>query len=141
MDEGKNKKSGELRFLLRGVLSWLLCSLVLLLIFSLIVSKSELSSGALGYISSCISFAAAFAAGFAACRGTESGIIYRALICAGVIIVLSLTLGYITGGHDIRPSGILSVVSFTLSGCLLGGVLSSAVKKSNKTKKIKPKRR
>ena len=118
----KGVLGGSLRVLLRSLLVWTACAAGLLLTASLILSKMGTGSAMLGYVSSAISFVCAVAAG-AYCKEQQgkNGLV-QSLILAGVLILLLLTLGFLIRGKDMDASGILSVVSFTAAGCLLGGL-------------------
>lgn len=124
----------DMRFLLRAVLAWLLSAAALLLLASLIVSKSSLGEGVMGYVSSAISFLAACFAGSAAARRGSRGGLYVGLVSAAALTVALLTVGFIIEGTGIQASAVLSVVSFTFSGCLVGSVfLRGRRTKSRKT--------
>lgn len=123
----------NLGFLLDALVSWLISALVLLLVASFMVNGSFIKAGSLGYISSALSFIAAIFAGMAATKNKENGKIYSALLAAVTIVVILLTIGFMINGADMEPSGVLSVVTFTFSGCLVG----SLIHLNRKTKGIK----
>lgn len=124
----------EPRTILSALAAWAISALILLCIASLILSKISLGEGAMGYVSSALSFLSAVFAGAAQGRAKSGGIIYPALLTAAVLVTALLTIGFIVEGADLQSSGVLSVVSFTFSGCLLGAVLSGG-KKSKSHKK------
>lgn len=136
MSETKSNYGGELKFILRGFIVWALSAIILLLVAAIIISKSSVSSGSIGYISSAMSFAAAFLAGILSSKGSKSGLIVKGLILSTALTIVLLTLGYLIGGDGMKSSGILSVVSFTFSGCLLGSVMSSFGKSNSSGKKF-----
>lgn len=119
----------EPRTILSALAAWAISALVLLCIASLVLSKISLGEG-----SSALSFLSAVFAGAALGRAKSGGIIYPALLTAAVLVTALLTIGFIVEGADLQSSGVLSVVSFTFSGCLLGAVLSGG-KKSKSHKK------
>ena len=107
-------------FILSAVLAWILSAALLLLISSILLNELGCNEQSLGYVSSLISFLAAVAAGVAAARKRKSGLLYTALITASVIVTALLTLGFLINGPDIEPSAIMSIISFSYSGCLVG---------------------
>lgn len=109
--------------LLSPVLAWFTTALVLLLIASALVCYAGLGEAALGYLSSFISFAAAASAGSRFTRTTGKPAVRSSLVLATVLTVLLLTVGYLIRGEDLDSSGVLSVVTFTYAGSLLGAVL------------------
>lgn len=113
-----------MRFLLSALLSWLVSAAVLLPAAALVLCKSNISSDCVGYISSALSLAAATFAGIAAAKRREEGKIYTALLTAATLITVLLTAGFLIKGSDMGSSGILSVITFTLSGCLIGAVFA-----------------
>ncbi len=136
MSETKSNHGGELKFILRGFIVWALSAIILLLVAAIIISKSSVSSGSIGYVSSAMSFTAAFLAGILSSKGSKSGLIVKGLILSAALTIVLLTLGYLIGGDGMKSSGILSVVSFTFSGCLLGSVMSSFGKSNSSGKKF-----
>ena len=141
MSECKAGGRGELRFLIRGILAWIITALTLLAAASIIFSSSYISSEFLGYFSSAISFFSALAAGLAACRRETKGLIYRALLTGAVITILLLSVGFAYEGQNLKPGGILSVVSFTLSGLLLGAVMSPLIFSPKNNSRFRKKRK
>ena len=112
----------DARFLLTAVTTWFAASLLCVLLCALIVQLSNAAAGTVGYISSALSFATAAAAGARAARVRGRGAVYTGLTSGVVIITLALTFGFIIAGQEIAADGVLSVVTFTLSGALVGSV-------------------
>ena len=127
----KNNITGglDMRFLFHGLLAWAVSALVLLPAAAFMISAAGINSGAAGYISSALSFMAALFAGRAAAAERQGGRLYSGLLCAAVLVTALLTLGFLIRGSEIEPSGILSVVSFSFAGCLVGAVFFSGRKK------------
>ena len=123
--------AGSLRPLLRAMGAWALAALVLLPLAALLLSRLPIGSAALGYWSSALSFLAAFFAGLTAGDRRREGSVPACLLAGLLLSIALLTLGILTGG-GLDPSGILSVVSFTFAGVLLGGVVASRGKGSGK---------
>jgi len=109
-------------FLLAALFTWLISSLLLLLIATVVLSEIGCSEQSLGYASSLITFLSAFAAGVSAVKKRKTGLIYTALLTATVLVTALLTLGFIIDGPALEPSAILSIISFTFSGCLTAAV-------------------
>lgn len=118
----KNIGAASLRLLLSALLVWLYWAAGLLLFSTLILSRVRTGSAMLGYISSAISFLCAAAAGAYASKRRESKNLTQTAILSGVLTLLLLTIGFLVRGRNMNASGILSVVSFTLTGCLIGGL-------------------
>lgn len=118
-------------FLLSAMVSWLLCAVLLLTLSSVILNELGCNEQALGYVSSSISFISAACAGAAASRKRKRGIIYTSLLTATVIVISVLTLGFLIDGPAIEPSAIMSIISFTYTGCLLGVYISKPSKTKN----------
>lgn len=129
----------DMRFLLYGGFAWGIGAAVLLPIASFICLKAGVSDGAMGYISSALSFVIAAIAGAVAARKSGGAILAGALT-AVVIIILLLTVGFIVKGADLSSGGVLSVVSFTLTGCVFGAFFFSGKERSSKKKRVNPKR-
>ena len=114
-----------LRMLGTALLRWGLAASALLVLASLVLAGSGTGSELLGYVSSAISFLAAVCAGTAVERN-EKGVFPKAVLTAGALIVALLTVGVLIGRSGVDASGVLSVVTFTISGVLLGAALAGA---------------
>ena len=114
--------AGEARTILSAMLVWAVSALVLLSVTALALTKLSAGEGAIGYISSALSFLTAVCAGASVGR-RSSGAIYPALLTAAVLTTALLTIGFIVEGASIQAAGVLSVVSFTFTGCAFGAVL------------------
>lgn len=121
----------EPRTILSALAAWALSALVLLCVASLILSKLSVGEAAIGYVSSALSFLSAVFAGTAVGRAKNGVVIYPAMLTAAVLVTALLTIGFIVEGSDLQASGVLSVVSFTFTGCLFGAVLSGGKKPKN----------
>lgn len=120
---GKRVKNlGSVRALLRAVLVWGACAFLLLALASLILTKASAGSEILGYCSSAISFICAAAAGFSASQQRRDMPLWQGALIAIILVILLLTLGFLVRGKNLNPSGIMSVVSFTFAGTLLGAL-------------------
>lgn len=109
-------------FLLAATFTWIISSLLLLLIATILLNEIGCSEQGFGYASSLITFLSAFAAGISAVKKRKTGLIYTALLTASVLVTALLTLGFIIDGPALEPSAILSIISFTFSGCLSAAV-------------------
>ena len=112
----------DIRFLLSGLLVWFVSALILMPAAALAAELAMCSERGLTYISSGLSFAAGLAAGAKAIRVRKKNAVFTALITGVCIIIIALTLGFIVASEKLQPDGILSVVSFSLAGCLVGAV-------------------
>ena len=116
----------EGRCLLRAAAVWIIGALLLTVLATFIANAAGLGEGSLGYISSAVSFLAAAAAGFASVYENQTGRLVSALITATVLVILLLTTGFLIKGGELDPSSIMSLVSFTYAGTLLGAVIKPA---------------
>ena len=115
--------AGEARIILSALLVWAVSALVLLCVTAFALTKLNSGEGAMGYVSSALSFLTAVCAGAAVGRCSSGGAIYPALLTAAVLTTALLTIGFIVAGASIQAAGVLSVVSFTFTGCAFGAVL------------------
>jgi len=140
MGDNRALKGGFGQTLLKGFLAWMAAAAVLLTAAALLLAKGKIPYHAVGYLCSLMSF---LAAAYAAARLERSGGggLLSALIFSGFLVLLLLTLGYVIGGNKMSPSGIISVVSFTISGCLLGCVLFGRGKSKGKKAALRLKRK
>jgi len=137
----RSKLKGEYQdfsFLPAALFVWLLSALVLLVISSVILNEAGCSEKSLGYVSSLLSFGTAAAAGVAAGRKRKAGAFYTALVTAFVLVTALLTAGFLISSDMIEPSAVMSLVSFSFAGCLVGAVLFPVRKKSKKKQRPKP---
>jgi len=126
----------DFRFLISLFYTWFISAVVLLIASSLIISKTSLSSMFLGYTSSAISFLTAASATAIAARKSDNILLISTMSAFALIIIL-LSIGFTIKGNDMSASGIISVVSFTISGCLVGGVfLGNKSLKRNKKRTV-----
>ena len=131
----------DARFILHAAAAWAAAAVVLALLAAFAVSQFSIPAGTIGYISSAMSFIAALIAGSRAARAKEkTGAVYTGLVAGVVITTLALTLGFIVAGDSIAADGVLSVVTFTLAGCLAGSVFfAGGRRKSAKSRAVRRK--
>ena len=127
----------EPRTVLCALAVWAVSALVLLCIACLILSKVSLGEAAMGYVSSALSFSSAAFAGAVLGRGRAGGVVYPAMLTAAVLVTVLLTVGFIIEGADLQSSGVLSVVSFTFTGCLFGAVAAGGKKSKSHRKRYR----
>ena len=123
--------AASLRLLLRAMGAWAMAALALLPLAALLLSRLSVGSAALGYWSSGLSFLTAVFAGLTAGDRQRAGSLPVCLLTGLFLCITLLTAGILTGG-GLDPSGILSVVSFTFAGVLLGGLVAGHGRKRNK---------
>ena len=121
MSETENK-SLDLSFLLRAFAAWTVCAAALLLCGSVLYASDGAALSSLGYASSLISFLAAVGAGAAAASFEKEKRLARGLIAAMCLCAILLLTGFLIRGK-LDGSAVLSVLSFTLTGCVLGSLL------------------
>jgi len=120
------------RFLLSAAFAWLVSALILLLLSSILLNELGCTEKSLGYTSSAISFAAAMIAGMAAGRKRKAGAVYTALLTASAMVTALLTIGFMINGNEIEASAVMSVISFSFAGCLVGVVMFTGSGKNKK---------
>lgn len=139
MPKSKALQKTDMRFLLYGGLTWGICAVILLPLAAFICLKAGVGEGTMGYISSALSFIIAAAAGAVAASKSGGGILAGAL-AAVLIIIMLLTVGFIVKGAELSSGGVLSVVSFTLTGCVFGAFFFSGGKNKGRKSRVNPKR-
>ena len=137
MDSDKNRL--ELLFLIKAAAIWLITAMILLPISAGIISAMNLSSSSVAYFSAGVSFLSAFAAAYSACAGKD-GRWKCGLLIGLVLTILLLMLGFIVEGRELSADGVLSVVSFTMTGALAGGIFAPASRR-NRGKRVFRKKR
>lgn len=115
-------KRFDLRLAFKTVLIWAACAAVLVFCAALLFASGAVSLSAMGYASSAISFLAALIATRSTGKGRTKGRALCFLLTALPLTLLPLLIGFLTAG-ELDGSSTLSVVSFTLSGCLIGVLL------------------
>lgn len=115
----------DFAFLISAFFAWMMCALALLLISSIILYEVGCTEKSLGYVSSGISFVSAAVCGASAGRKRRNGALFTALLTATVLVVALLTVGFLVNGAAISPSAVMSVISFSFTGCMLGAVFFS----------------
>ena len=133
---GNGSEAIDIRYLLSSIFFWIVCSLVILPLAALVAHIFRLGENAMAYLSSSLSFATAAAAGARAINLRRKNALGTAAVTGVCIIILALTLGFIIAGDKLDAAGILSVVSFTLSGALVGAVFFPAKKKQTRKKQF-----
>ena len=135
------KRSLDLRFLPRALCAWLICAAALLLCAAVLYASNAAALSKLGYGSSVISFFAALGAGLAASFGRRDSRLPIGLLTAVCLTALLLLTGFLIRGR-LESGAVLSVVSFTVSGCLLGALLHTRKRRGGgfRPKRIKGKR-
>ena len=111
----------------KSLLNWIAAAAVGLLLAACLVDRGVIPYSSLGYVSSALSFLAALFAGAGAKKG--EGNLISVIVCAAALVIVLLTLGFLIGRSDLSSSGILSVVTFTISGFVAGALLFSKRKK------------
>lgn len=129
----KIEKLPDGRFLLNAAAVWFLSACVLLGLGSVLANAAGLGERGVAYLSSVISFLSAAAAGCAAARKSTAGGLVTALLAGSFLIILLLTVGFLVAGRGMDPSSILSLVSFTYAGVLVGTlIMPKSAKKASK---------
>ena len=123
------KKSFDLSFLARAFAAWAICAAALLLSGAVLFASDGASLSSLGYASSLISFLSAVVAGAVSAAPQKEGRLLRALLSALCLSLILLLTGFLIKGR-LDGSAVLSVVSFTLTGCALGSMLPAKKRKT-----------
>lgn len=128
----ENTKLPDGRFLLSAGCAWLIGAALLLTVGTFAANAAGMGERGLGYLSSGISFLAAVAAGSAAVRKNPAARLLTALIAATALVIALLTIGLLAEGEEMNASAVLSIVSFTYAGVLLGAVMAPGKKRYGK---------
>ena len=134
--ERKGAEAIDIRFLLSSMLFWFISSMILLPLAALGAHVFECGENALAYLSSSLSFLTSLLAGSKAMHIRKRNAIGTAFVTGVCIIILALTLGFIVAGEKLDAAGILSVVTFTISGSLMGAVFFPGSKKQGRRKTL-----
>lgn len=129
---GNSSQALDIRFLPDAILVWFISALIILPLAALTAELTRCSEAGLAYISSAASFLTALFAGAKAIRTRKKSAVITAIISALAIIIIALTLGFVIAGDKLQADGILSLVTFTFSGALVGSVFFSGNNKRNK---------
>ncbi|MBR1456300.1 MAG: hypothetical protein IJ594_03960 [Oscillospiraceae bacterium] len=121
MTDSHTLQTAGLTAWLRGLFAWIVCTAVGLILAASLVAKGAVGHSTVGYVSSALSFAAAICAG--AASKSAGGGLGRALLRALATVVVLLTIGSLLSRGALTSAGILSVVTFTIAGYLVGSVL------------------
>ena len=116
------KSSWDLSFLARAFAAWSVCAAALLLCGAVLYASDGAGLSSLGYASSLISFLAAVGAGAAAASAGKERRLLRGLLSAACLSAVLMLTGFLIKGK-LDGSAVLSVLSFTLTGCVLGSML------------------
>ena len=114
-----------LRTLARVWLRWMATALLLLPVAAALVWRAENGSAGMGYYSSALSFLCALSACAFLVAGKLPERFLTGLLCGVALLIPLLSLSFLIGGKAPDSSSVLSVSSFTLSGCLAGCVFLS----------------
>ena len=124
-------------FLLKAFKMWCITAALLLLLSSFIVAVYAVGSDKLAYISSAVSFVSAAFAGKSAAVHRKGGTVASGLASACFIVLVLLSIGFLFDSRAVSVSGIISVVSFTFSGCLFGSVILAELIKVRTKKRFR----
>lgn len=130
------KRSLDLACLPRALAAWAVCASALLLSGAVLYASDAAALSSIGYVSSLICFLSAVGAGAAAVLPRKERRILKGLLSALCLSGLLLLTGFLIGGR-LDGSAVLSVLSFTFTGCVLGALLPLNRKKHTR---FRPKR-
>ena len=112
-------------FLLSACFVWMISATSMLLVASVLLSEFGCTEKSLGYVSSLITFLSAMLAGISAGRKRKLSTLYTSLLTASVLTTALLTIGFMINGRLLVPSSVMSLISFTFTGCMVGVVFFS----------------
>ncbi len=118
----RGRQGGLLRGLGEIWLSWLITAIILLFLFSFIISKTAFSQHAMGYAASALSFGAACAAGAKASKGQTAAPLVSGLLCAAGLLIPLLLCGLLIDYTKLSSDSVLSLVSLSFAGAVFGSV-------------------
>ena len=123
------KKSFDLSFLARAFAAWAVCAAALLLCGTVLYASDGAALSSLGYASSLISFLSAVGAGAAAASSLKERKLLRGLLSALCLSAALFLTGFLIKGK-LDGSAVLSMLSFSMTGCVLGSMLPLKTRKS-----------
>ena len=138
MSELDNPGKLGLLFLKRVWLAWLITCVVLLAVFSFVLSRKEVPERALGWLSSVLSFLAACSAGRQVARMKLNPFV-GGLLCALTLVGPLLLCGLLIDQKSLSSDSVLSLVSLSFSGALVGSVFLGKNENKRKHKSAFPK--
>ena len=134
MSELANPVKMGLFFWKRVWLAWLATAVVFLVLFSFVLSRTMASERMLAWLSSALSFLAACSAGRQAGK-IKLNPFLGGLLCAAILVGPLLLCGLLIDQKGLSSDSILSLVSLSFSGALVGSVfLGNSVKKRKNQK-------
>ena len=134
-------EKGSAKSLLYAVLIWTLAASALSFLASILIRCASIPSAYWGYVASALSFLAACAAG-GAYRSKAGSVGWPGLLLCGFFLSLALlTAGVLIAGDRMSASGILSVASFSVAGCLFSGLFRRSFKRETKRSEFAKKRK
>ena len=129
----QRRYSFDPRSLLRALAAWGICATALLFCGAALFSSRISSLSLLGAASSIISFLCAVGAGTAAVLRQREHKLLTGLLTALFLSILLLLTGFLAGGRPERDA-VISVLGFTISGCLVGALLPQQARKRGKVR-------
>lgn len=120
-------EKGSLRLLVHGLLAWIVSAFLLCFLTACVIRAHGVGSACYGYISAGLSFLCAVFAGAYSGRGERK--LSSGLLCALFLSIVLLTAGFVISRGRLDSSAVLSVVSFSIAGCLLGSLLFGGMPK------------
>ena len=122
MSEHDSLRRFPLRAFLKGYAAWAWSALVLLLLFSFILSRTAASEQVLAYSCSALAFLAACTAGAFAAREAGKASIFLGLCWSILTVALLLLLGFLIDRSRMDRGAVLSMSAFTFAGAMFGCV-------------------
>ena len=137
MSESNRKFRLNPGVLLYGLTTWLLASAVLVPSIGFAASNFADSARTVSLLGDLISFLSAAFSGAAVARSSDSGRLLPGILIGCLLALILALTGFLIGGRVFRPDGVLSMLSFTLSGAVFGSVFFG---KSTSVSKMKRRR-
>ena len=123
----------SLLFLFKAWAAWLFSAVFFLLVFGLLIEYSSCSSTHMAYLCSLLSFLASVSAGLIAVRSSRLSYFVTGVACALSTLALLLLVGLLFDRKSFDSGAVLSLVSFTLSGYLVGAFFSGKTRKKHRS--------
>lgn len=124
-----------LRAFLKGYVAWAWSALVLLLLFSFVLSRTAVSERGLAYSCSALAFLTACSGGAFAAREAGNTSVFLGLCWSILTIALLLLLGFLIERARMDRDAMISLSAFTLTGAMFGCVFLGG-KKTHKYKHV-----
>ena len=120
----------------RSIAFWFASNLIIAALTAYVLSLSCQQERAIGWGVSAVSFLSAAVTAKIILTGCKKALFINAAVLAVLFTVVSLLIGFVIDSKAIEASAILSLATFTFSGCFFGSIFTSDSRKRKNRVKI-----